>query len=241
MSVSYNAQIQVLNHPLLACLSEDMQQRLLVEAIEREYPSRQLLFRQDDAAERFFIVLSGRIKLFRAAADGREKVVEIIQPGHSFAEAVMFMGKSAYPVCAETMDPVRLVGFTNRVMLECLEGSPQTCLHLLGHLSMRLHQRLNELESLTVQNSTQRLACYFLAQAEDSQVGDKALFDLKLAKGVLASRLSIKPETFSRAMASMRDQGLIKTQGKRILIPSLTRLRDALMNLGSVSGGDLHS
>ncbi len=90
------------------------------------------MIRQGQPAERFFLVLKGRVKLYRISTDGQEKVVEIIQAGQTFAEAVMFMQRSEYPVCAETLEAVQLVSFPNRLMLTLLEESPQTCLHLLG-------------------------------------------------------------------------------------------------------------
>lgn len=137
----------------------------------------------------------------------------------------MFLQKPVYPVCAETLEPVDLISFPNRLMLEQLQQNPQTCLHLLGHLSVRLHQRLDELENLTLQNATQRFALYLVAQVKD-RATDEAELDLHLPKGLIAARLSIKPETLSRVMAGLRQMQLIETSGRHIRIPSMTRLLD---------------
>ncbi|PKM31624.1 MAG: Crp/Fnr family transcriptional regulator [Gammaproteobacteria bacterium HGW-Gammaproteobacteria-11] len=216
---------QLARHPLLAHLSDEMRTAMLTEAWCREYPAQAQILRQGDPAERFFLVLTGKVKLYRISADGKEKVVEIIQSGQSFAEAVMFLQKPVYPVCAETLEAVLLVGFSNRLMLQALETNPSTCLHLLGHMSIRLHQRLDELENLTLQNATQRLALYLIGQVRDRQ-GDDVELDLVLPKGLIAARLSIKPETLSRAMATLRDQGLIESRSRHIRIPSISRLLD---------------
>lgn len=223
MPLSKPHRLQVLHHPLLAHFSPAVQDQLLADAHYREYHAHAQILRQSDPAERFFMVLEGRVKLYRISADGKEKVVEIIQPGHTFAEAVMFMRKSVYPVCAETLDAVKLVAFSNRLMLHHLQENPQTCLHLLGHLSIRLHQRLDELENLTLQNATQRLALYLAGQVKDHSQ-DSAAIDLMLPKGLIAARLSIKPETLSRAMANLRERGLIESKARHIRIPSLSRL-----------------
>ena len=214
---------RILQHPMLSSFPQDVQADMLGEAVYREYPAQALILRQGDPADRFFLVLEGAVKLFRISPDGKEKVVEDIQAGHTFAEAVMFMQRQVYPVCAEALQPVQLVGFSNRLMLRSLESNPQTCLRLLGHLSIRLHQRLDELENLTLQNATQRFALYLVSQIKDRS-DDTVELDLGLPKGLIAARLSIKPETLSRAMATLRDLGLIGSQGRHIQIPSVSRL-----------------
>jgi len=214
---------QLLRQPMLSLLPEQAQDTLLSNTLYREYPAHALIMRQGDPAERFFVVLGGKVKLFRISADGKEKVVEIIQTGHTFAEAVMFMQKQVYPVWAEALEPVRLAAVPNKQMLHCLENNPQSCLHLLGHLSVRLHQRLDELENLTLQNATQRFALYLVGQVKDRREDDAEL-DLLLPKGLIAARLSIKPETLSRAMATLRDRGLIESNARHIRIPSIEKL-----------------
>ena len=213
----------ILQHPLFSHFNEQAQEELLADAQVREYPVQSLIFRQGDPAERFYLVQSGKVKLYRISADGKEKVVEIITAGNTFAEAVMFMQRSVYPVCAEALEPVRLIGFSNRLMLRHLEQNPNTCLHLLGHMSVRLHQRLDELENLTLQNATQRLALYLVSQVRD-RGAESAEIELVLPKSLIAARLSIKPETFSRAIAALRDRGLIDSRARHISIPSIPRL-----------------
>ncbi|PRB80630.1 hypothetical protein CQ007_13020 [Pseudomonas sp. MYb185] len=215
----------ILRHPLFSHFNQAAQEELLADAQVREYAPQALIQRQGDPAERFYLVQTGKVKLYRISADGKEKVVEIITPGNTFAEAVMFMQKSVFPVCAEALEPVKLIGFSNRVMLRHLEQNPQTCLHLLGHMSVRLHQRLDELENLTLQNATQRLALYLVGQVRDRS-SDSAEIELVLPKSLIAARLSIKPETFSRAIANLRDRGLIDSRARHISIPSIRNLLD---------------
>ena len=84
----------ILQHPLFSHFNEQAQEELLADAQVREYPVQSLIFRQGDPAERFYLVQSGKVKLYRISADGKEKVVEIITAGNTFAEAVMFMQRS---------------------------------------------------------------------------------------------------------------------------------------------------
>ena len=213
----------VLQHPFFKNLGLLEQERLLSQSHEQQYAAGELLVRQSQPAERFFLVLKGRVKLYRISADGQEKVVEIIQAGQTFAEAVMFMQRSEYPVCAETLEAVQLVSFPNRLMLTLLEENPQACLHLLGHMSIRLHQRLGELETLTLQNATQRFALYLIQQLEDRSQ-ETVDIELPLPKRLIAARLSMQPETLSRIMARLNQEGLIDMRGRNIHIPSITSL-----------------
>ena len=223
MTLTQEQQQLILHHPLFSHFNKQAQEELLADAQVREYPPQGLSQRQGDPAERFYLVQTGKGKLYRISADGKEKVVEIINPGHTFAEAIMFMQRSVFPVCAEALEPVKLIGFSNRLMLRHLEQNPQTCLHLLGHMSVRLHQRLDELENLTLQNATQRLALYLVGQVRDRGT-DSAEIELVLPKSLIAARLSIKPETFSRAIANLRDRGLIDSRARQISIPSIQSL-----------------
>lgn len=225
MALTQEQRNMIVHHQLFVHFNEQSQEELLADALVRDYPPQGLIQRQDDPAERFYLVYKGKVKLYRISADGKEKVVEIIPAGHTFAEAVMFMQRSVFPVCAEALEPVQVISFSNRLMLRHLEQNPQTCLHLLGLMSVRLHQRLDELENLTLQNATQRLALYLVGQVRD-QVGDSAEIELVLPKSLIAARLSIKPETFSRAIATLRDRGLIDSRARQISIPSITNLLD---------------
>lgn len=213
----------VLRHPFFKHLGQSDQERLITQSNEQQHAAGELLVRQGQPAERFFLVLKGRVKLYRISADGQEKVVEIIQAGQTFAEAVMFMQRSEYPVCAETLEAVQLVSFPNRLMLTLLEENPQACLHLLGHMSIRLHQRLGELETLTLQNATQRFALYLIQQLEDRSQ-ETVDIELPLPKRLIAARLSMQPETLSRIMARLNQEGLIEMRGRNIHIPSIKNL-----------------
>ena len=91
------------------------------------------------------------------------------------------------------------------------------------HVAGIEHQRLGEIETLTLQNATQRFALYLIQQLENRAV-DSAEIDLQLPKRLIAARLSMQPETLSRTMARLRQAGLIESRGRHIHIPSVARL-----------------
>lgn len=223
MIPSHEIRTTVLRHPLFHHLEPPVQDRLMALTREYHHPAEAQLIRQGQEATHFFLLLCGKVKLYRISPDGQEKVVEIIHPGQTFAEAVMFLQHSVFPVCAEALEPVHLVSIPNEPMLQALSENPKACMHLLGHLSVRLHQRLGELETLTLQNATQRFAIYLLQQLDNRAV-ESAEIDLQLPKRLIAARLSMQPETLSRIIGKLRDEGLVDVHGRHVQIPSVGAL-----------------
>ena len=125
------------------------------------------LFDHGIHADRFFLVRSGQIKLFRLSIDGVEKVIEIVNAGQTFAEAVMFMERQNYPVSAEAIAASEVYSFDNRDFIQLLRDSTDTCFRLIADMSMRLHMRLNEIDHLTLQNATYRLINYLAQQVPE--------------------------------------------------------------------------
>jgi CRP-like cAMP-binding protein len=174
----------------------------------------QWLFSQGDEARRFFLVLEGQMKLFRLSPEGNEKIIEIISAGSTFAEALMFLERPYYPVCAAALSRVELVSMDARDFAHMLRESVDTCFLILGDLSQRLRGLIGEIDRLTLHGATGRVASYLLERA--SECGES--FELDVRKSVVASRLSVKPETFSRAIKSLSDQGLITVQGNHFRV-----------------------
>jgi CRP-like cAMP-binding protein len=180
------------------------------------------LFRQGDPAQRFFVLESGVVKLFRLSPDGDEKVIEVIKAGESFAEAVMFMEANRYPVNAQTLAESRALAFENRRFYHWVKTDSALALRLLGSLSRRMHALVKEIDELTLHNAGYRLVNYLLNEAGEDSDGD---ITLSAPKQVVASRLAIKPETLSRIMARLRGEGLIEVEGNHIRLIDREALR----------------
>jgi CRP-like cAMP-binding protein len=183
----------------------------------------QTLFHAGDPAHSFYLVAEGQIELFLLAKSGEKKVVEVIEPGRSFAEAVAFMSAQRYPVNARALAPARLYRVTSRVYIDILREDPDACLRLVGDLCRRLHGRLVEIQELTIENATHRLVRYLLAQAGERS-GDSAAFELRLARQVIASRLAMQPETLSRLLKGLVEAGVLEVDGRTVRIPSRAAL-----------------
>lgn len=173
------------------------------------------LFVKGDKAEHFFWVRNGLIKLYRVSPSGEEKVIEVVSAGNTFAEAIMFTGKlSHYPVNAEMIETGEIWCFSCKDFKTLLEGSVESCFRLLGNLSLRLHKHVNEIDRLTLQTAMDRVINYLLQHKPENS--DEV--QLLISKQTLASQLSIKPETLSRTLKKLSQEGLITANGNVITL-----------------------
>lgn len=182
----------------------------------------QLLFAQGENVDYFYLVLDGKIKLFRVSPDGQEKIIEIVPPGGAFAEALMFMDQPHYPVSSAALTRTVVIGVDARDFKAMLWDSVDTCLLLLGDMSYRLRSLVHEIDTLTLHSGTCRIANYLLRHAPEGQ----EQFDLDVAKSVIAARLSVKPETFSRIVKNLREQGIITIDGNNVTIHNRKALQE---------------
>jgi CRP/FNR family transcriptional regulator, dissimilatory nitrate respiration regulator len=214
--------------PLLSGLSETQLEQVVAHAVRHRLDEGQLLFTQGDPARWFYLVESGQVRLFRLAPDGGEKVIEIVSAGQTFAEALMFLNAPRYPVCAAALSPTTLIAIEAQAFAAMLRESVDTCFVILGALSRRLRGLIGEIDNLTLHSAKSRVARYLLANCP----ADRRAFALDVRKGVLASRLSVKPETFSRVIKQLIDEGAIDVHGAHITILD----RAVLVELADLAG-----
>lgn len=172
------------------------------------------LFEQQEPAERFYLLVSGQVKLYRLSASGEEKVIEVFKPESTFAEALMFLERPTYPVCAQALKDSSLISIDARDFAAMLKESVDTLWVIAADLSRRLHGMLRDLNDLSLHTGTCRVANYFVEHVPTGGDG----FVLDLPKQILASRLSVKPETLSRILRSMANAGLIEVEANQVTI-----------------------
>lgn len=188
-----------------------------------------VLFHRGEDSRGFYVVATGRIKLAVTAADGRERVIEVIDPGQSFAEATIFAPRP-YPVTASALEPTRLLFVPAEPVLDALERDSVLARQMLAGLSVRLHSLVRDIAATSLETASGRLVGYLLAEATaagDGGNGDAAgaVVELRVSKQVLASRLGLRPETLSRALHRLAADGAVVVSGQRITVPDVAALR----------------
>jgi CRP-like cAMP-binding protein len=183
----------------------------------------QVLFRRGDACRGFHIVVFGMVKLVIPTPGGGEKVVEIKGPGGSFGEAVMFTDQP-YLVSAVALVDSLLLHLSKETLENELARDPKLARRMIGGLALRMHALIRDLESLTVQSAQQRVIGY-LAHLVPECGGSRVT--LPAQKSLVASRLNLTPEYFSRILHELAAGGLIRVEGRDIEILDARRLFEA--------------
>jgi CRP-like cAMP-binding protein len=212
------------NLPLFRGLSADEVGRIAAATSQMRAPAGTILFRKGDPCTGFHVVVYGQVKLAFGASDGSEKVVEILGPGQSFGEAVMFLERP-YVVFAETLADSLLLHVGKAAIVQELERSQDFARRMLGGLAQRLHHIVSDLEGYSLKSGTQRVIGYLLREISGAQAGSVEV-TLPATKSVIASRLSITREHFSRILHELSQLGLIKVSGRTIRFLDIERLRD---------------
>lgn len=210
-------------HHLFSGLSPPQLQRLLATAQVEEVEAGQVLFDRGQPARHYYIVVEGQVNLVLYSKAGEEKIVDILGPGQSFAEAVMFMEGPMYPVSAVASAPSRVARFSSAEYVAMLRESPETCLRMLGNLSQRLHMLIREIEYLTLESATHRFVRFLEAKLPLDNDGP-AEVHLHESRQEIASHLSMKPETLSRILRNLTDAGALEAHGRNVVVPSRARL-----------------
>lgn len=210
------------NIPLFALLDQAAKDHLRQSVRVSNVKKNTIIFERGDAATGFYYVQAGTVKLAVISADGHEKVIEIIQAGMTFGEAVMFIN-APFPVFAQTLKPCRLLFIRRESVLHVMRQNPEFSLQMMAGLSRRMHSLVQELEAHCLQNASQRVIGYLL-QAIEGQDEIYPVYMLPAAKNIIASRLNLTPETLSRVLRRLQDLEIIRVQGKRIDILDLARL-----------------
>lgn len=209
------------HHPVLAELTQPQQQEVLLRADVIRLKRQQPLFRMDEPAGHFFLCRSGQLKLYRITANGNEKIIGLVNPGSSFAEAAAFMQRRTYPVNCTALRQSELVRFNTHHLIGLLREAPESCIRLLGVISSRLSNRVADIEALSLQNSQLRVINYLLRLYHEAGGG---VIELPTSKKYVAGLLAVQPETLSRVLTRLQQEAIIAMTRKRVEVLDPERL-----------------
>lgn len=224
MDTKKNIPLSFLNNPLFAGLSSSEATGIFTESHKVTGTKNQELFAAGDPANSFFYVVDGWIKLYRINREGEETVIHIVAPGETFAEAAVFGSHRKYPVNAQFVEDGTLLSIPRASFVERISQSPDLALQMLGTISARQRYLIQQIEQLTIKDAPQRIGTFLLRLCQPDKTGG-AVVDLPYDKSLIARRLNIQPETFSRGIKKLEGYGL-STDGRRMLIRDINKLAD---------------
>jgi CRP-like cAMP-binding protein len=212
------------NLPMFSEMSRDELDRVASATVPLYAEKGQAVFQCGDPCTGFHVLVYGQVKLGFTSPQGIEKVVEIIRPGQSFGEALMFLDKP-YIVFAQAISDAMLLHVARHAVLDELSRDPGFARRMLSGLSRRLHGLVRDVEAYTLRSGQERVIGYLLAEVPEHLNGGAAEVHLTPGKSVIASRLNMTPEHFSRILHDLAAGGLIEVNGRSVSIPDLERLR----------------
>ena len=209
--------------PLFNGLPEDQLSAIRQIAVEKQFNKGQTIFSEGDETKGFFVVVDGRVKIYKVSSEGKEQILHIFEPGQSFGEVTVFTGQQL-PANAQTLSKTRILLFPRSAFVDLITANPSLALNLLAIMSKKLRQFAAQIENLSLKEIPARLASYLIYLAEEQ--GTEDAVKLNVSKGQLASLLGTIPETLSRIFAKLSGQNLIRVEGPRITLLDRQGLED---------------
>lgn len=210
--------------PLFRELGEKEISRIADRTRQIRVPKGQILFHRGEQATGLYVVLLGQVKLAFVSARGDEKVVDIVRAGQSFGDAATFM-RTKQLVTAQALVRSLLLYIPRNVLFEELKREPKFALSMIASLSRRLHHLMHDFEAHSMWSGTQRVIGYLLhARSMHTRSDGEIDLTLPTAKSVLASRLNLTRERFSRILHELTVEGLIKVNGRNVRVLDVDRL-----------------
>jgi CRP/FNR family transcriptional regulator, dissimilatory nitrate respiration regulator len=185
----------------------------------------QILFNKGDPCESFHLVVYGQVKLALTSPLGAEKVIEIIGPGGTFGEALMFMEKP-YIVYGQALMDSLVLNVHKTAVFEEIERNTRFARKMIAGLCQRLHGLVRDVEAYSLHSGKERLVGYLLRESKADEPGSGELtVTLPASKTTIASRLNLTPEYFSRILHELAHSGLIAIEGRKVRILEIEDLK----------------
>jgi CRP/FNR family transcriptional regulator len=205
--------------PLFAGLKEEDLKKIKAIASLKQVGKKEVLFSDGEEAKGFYVILSGKIKLYKISPEGKEQILHVVSAPDAFAEAALFL-EGSYPAFAEALIDSQLLFFPKRDFIHLIERNPQLSINMIVSLSHFLRRFASLIEELSLKEVSSRVAKYLtdlsLKSAKEGKIPKEV--ELDLSKTQLASKLGTISETLSRTLAKMKAKGIIDVKKNRILI-----------------------
>jgi CRP-like cAMP-binding protein len=207
---------------LLAGLGLTLVKRILDGVVISGSEARDVLFREGTAADCFYVVLSGYVRLYRIGSDGKEADTGVFGPGDVFGQCAMFLN-DRHTFNAQAAEPVTLARFDFGRVRQIMREEPEFALALMNIMARHLNDARANVANDRLRTAPQRVANYLLELANAN--GDGApTFRLPFQKSLLAGKLGLAPEALSRAFSQLRNSG-VSIRGRVIHISDAEALR----------------
>lgn len=213
--------------PLFAQLDDRTLKTLSARCVPRTVGAGFVLFRTGDRCNGLYLVLEGRVRIFRGSTDGREQVLALEGPGRPVAELPLVDG-GPYPADAVTTEPSRLMFLPRGEFEHAFRSDPEVATAVVRALGTRLRHLVHLVEMVAFRDVAARLAMLLAdyAERDGKVVGNRVQLTLSRTQEELATEIGTARESVSRALKQLRSKGLIiSRKGQRLVMVEPAELR----------------
>ena len=197
--------------PYFRPLDDDTLASIAALAVRRTYQPDEVIFLEGEPCAGLFIVHAGHVKIYKASPEGREQILTIIGPRDSFNDVAVFDG-GPNPASAQAMDAVELCVVERPAIASLFDRYPKLAQAVVAVLAARARMLVDMVQDLSLKSVTGRLATLLLDQAAQGQDA------VPLTRQQMAARLGTIREMVSRALRELEDEGLVRRDGRQIVI-----------------------
>lgn len=226
-------EIQLLRRcPLLAGLKEEDIKKIRTIGTPKKVAKKEVIFSDGEEAKGFYIILSGKVKLYKISPEGKEQILHIVSAPEAFAEAALFL-EGSYPAFAEALEESHLFFIPGREFVQLIEKNPRLGINMIVSLSQFLKKFTALIEELSLKEVSSRVAKYLLDLSLKAEREGKSPVEIELdvSKGQLASKLGTISETLSRTLKKLVTKGIIEVRKRRIKILNRRSLEELASGL----------
>ncbi len=213
---------------LFASLSPSALQRVAERMVIRRIPARGMVFRHGAPCEGLFVVVTGRVRVYRANRNGKEQILHEQGPGQALGEVPLFDG-GPYPASARAEEDSELLFLPADAFRDLYRSEPEIADAVIRELGRRLRRAVRTIEKISLRDVTSRVGLTLLDLADAAGAGDRSrAFTLPMTQGKLAETLATTRESVARALRTLAQEGFIEKDGPRLRIPDPDALEERI-------------
>ncbi|SCY67385.1 Crp/Fnr family transcriptional regulator [Alkaliphilus peptidifermentans] len=213
--------------PAFSTLSNENLEKIKDITLERNFRKGTIVFMEGDPGEAFYFIKSGKIKVFKTTADGRELIFAILGDGDVFAEVTLFNDMN-YPASAEVLEDASIGMISNKALEDLVVKNSNIALGIIKVLSKKLFNSQQKVKELALGDTYMRTAQMIIKLSDEHGVSTEGGIELKLSisRQELANMIGTARETVSRALGQFKKEGSIDISGKKIIVKDINKLKD---------------
>ena len=196
------------------------------------YEKGEVIFFENDSVKKLYLLVNGKVKLSMLSAEGKEKVLTILQEGDIFGELSLF-DEDPHPLTAEVVDDARLLIIPWNEMEKMIQNRPSLAIKIIEALSKKTRLLTSQVRELVFQDAAGRLASLISRLADDfgREIEEGTVIDLVLTHQEIANLIGSSRVTVTKLINRFIDDGLLTIKKRKIIIKDFESLGERLQTI----------